>query len=435
MKNNHLFIFALGFLVFFQSCEKTETIIDNKILCSDFEQNLLKNSKNKAIVDLTKTISSSLNEKNVRSFLKNEALKRFDGDFDILLSKALNEKISSEIVGVKGLTFKQVLIHHMIKDEPLSYKGTCEASNYLDSIIKIFPLIQISIPEVFDSSTFYWDHNNYLPLTALLPVNFNENTENILAYDVYGNPCILSTNEIPDKPVFVISQNESLVAIPKRNSDNKFKLAPYYETEEYYYFYSEDIETSVDIGEIEIDDELDSTISPIQDGSRDILIGKDFLNKAKFVSKTTWRQVESWPSGRPEFKVVISYAEIVNGNYSVKTITKVLPKDGWISRYVVFNELRTKNLDLPIIKWVKANFGNSMKYTWIEQDPSDSQSTINIGYSTKFEDGDQLSTSISIKTGADDDEAGEDIVDYNDSTTGEGTVYNTGILKFWINQQ
>jgi hypothetical protein len=35
---------------------------------------------------------------------------------------------------------------------------------------------------------------------------------------------------------------------------------------------------------------------------------------------------------------------------------------------------------------------------------------------------------------ANDDEAGESVVEYKDKTTGEGTEYNTGIVRFWVNR-
>lgn len=436
MKLKSFFILGLIGSIALYSCEKNETVLDNKISSSSLEQCLINNPKNKPIVELTQIISSSLNEKSVRTFLKNEAIKQFDGDFDILLSKALNEKLETS-KGGKKLSFKEIIINKMNEGKKTSQKNEVDFSNLLDSIIKAYPLLQIAIPEVFDSSTVQWDDLNYTPLTAVLPIDYDEDTENILAYDVNGNTTVLSTNEVPNKPVIVISQNESLIAVPKKINKNSTKVTPYYETDDYYYYLSEDHETPIDIGDIEEvgDDEIITTPSPSQDGSRDYLTGKDYLNKAKFVSKTTWRQVESWPSGRPEFKVIISYAEIINGTHTVKTITKVLPKNGWVSRYLVYNQIRTKNLDLPIIKWIKANFGSSMKYTWIEQDPSESQATLNIGYTTKFENGDQLTTTVSVKIGEKDDEAGEDVVDYNDSTSGEGSEYNTGIVRFWVNQQ
>lgn len=93
-------------------------------------------------------------------------------------------------------------------------------------------------------------------------------------------------------------------------------------------------------------------------------------------------------------------------------------------------------MHLPILTWDKEKYGTTMKYTWIEQDESDSKTELNITANSNFGEDDDVSVngSVKITISAKDDEAGESIVEYQDKTSGEGTEYRTGIVRFWINQ-
>jgi len=415
-------------IILLVQCRKENDPIIPEIDISKIEKSILSNPKNELLHELSIVLASTTTQKDVRQFLKKETCKRFDGDFDMLFVKSLNEKVSISD-GSKGyMTFNEILQKEFQKKS--SQLKSTTYGDFIENIIDEFPLLQISIPEVYDSSTIGWDEINEKLDVSFIQNEFNENTEYLISYDSLGTPKLLNSQEPPEKPVIIIGQNESLVVVPKES--NSRKAIPYYETDKYYYYLPEDYEQPIEIDIIE-----ENQIDPIQmqQGSRDLNDARDYLNKAKFVSKTTWRQVEPWPSGRPEFKVIITYAELLNGQHVVKTLTKVLPKDGWVSRYLIYNEIKTKNLDIPIIKWSKATMGDNMKYTWIEIDNSDKQKSFNTTYSTKFEDGSTISSSITLTLNAEDDEAGEDIVYYIDSTTGEGTEYNTGVVRFWINQQ
>lgn len=208
-------------------------------------------------------------------------------------------------------------------------------------------------------------------------------------------------------------------------------LEPYFETELYSYY------IPIDCGDYPIVDPIaidyDDT-PPTYD--RDVNSNKDQLNKAEFVSIDAYRLVEPWLSGRPEFKVIVSYIEKVGTTYQAKSIIKILTIQDWVNRYIFWSTLDTKQIDLPIITFDKELIGNSVKYTWIEQDPSNTQMELSITTSSKFgeDDNTAISSSLKVTIGSDDDEAGESVVEYKDGTKGEGTEYNTGIVKFWVNQ-
>lgn len=59
-----------------------------------------------------------------------------------------------------------------------------------------------------------------------------------------------------------------------------------------------------------------------------------------------------------------------------------------------------------------------MKYTWIEQDNSDTKTELSIGVTSKFDEGNTTVTnSVKATIGAKDDEAGEAVVEYKDRTS------------------
>lgn len=207
---------------------------------------------------------------------------------------------------------------------------------------------------------------------------------------------------------------------------------PYYETRQYEY------RMPIDCGYYGGPEDIGCGAgnSGITSFDRDKNKNSDMLDRAKFVSKTAFRQVEGWPTGRPEFKVIISYIEKIGDNYQTKTITKILTKDDWTSRYGLWVNLKTKKIHLPILVWDKAKYGDSIKYTWIEQDDSSKKVELSISTSSKFDDGSNstITGSTKVTITPEVDEAGEAVIRYDDATAGVGTEYNTGIVRFWVNQ-
>ncbi len=424
-------VFAIVILLLIVSCEKdSKSDLDTSI------ESVEENQYNEEVEFLAQTIARSMSDVNGRTFLKTEAIKQFDGDYDILFAEIVNKELNS--TSLKSTQCNDYLKYLSVyANDESCLKSSVDFEAIINSIMQNNPLLQISIPELSEFSPEDWDESESAPLVAILPENYDESTtKNIKAFDIDGNVYELDILSEPDIPVVVIGENERLIAVNKETSLKS--LSPdqivsdcydtYYETSSYRYL------IPIDCGYSDSDggDDSNNTSSAYDRDSND---SNDVLNKAKFVSKTAWRQVEPWPSGRPEFKVVISYIEKVNSEYEAKTIIKILPKDGWVKRYVFWSELKTKNLDINIINWDKEIMGDRMKYTWIEQDNSDTKTEYSIGTTTKFDDSNTaITASVKVTNSAKDDEAGEAVIEYKDSTTGEGTEYNTGIVKFWINQ-
>jgi len=192
---------VLVLVLFSTSCDTLEVISNTKPQ-SNFDTD---------VQGFSKLLASKLNDASLRAFIKSEAVSQFDGDYDILLAAVLDKEVNSPTSRAKTLTFRQALLS---SSEPRSNSGRTNSNDdFLDSLIAKYPLLQISIPEVFEGSTEKWDTEEQELLVAYLPEDYDEfSTKVITAFDKEGlNHEVDAINE-PSAPVIIISNNERLVA-------------------------------------------------------------------------------------------------------------------------------------------------------------------------------------------------------------------------------
>ncbi len=153
-----------------------------------------------------------------RAFIQQQAVRQFDGDYDILLAEAQHESItSSNARGTK--TFGQLL------------SGTEENARTesldLDNLLAENPLLQIAIPALPNASAESWDVNDYSPtVVCRIPgIDLNEVTH-LPAFDSEGNQFDFDITKIPTEPIVVVSYNERLTAIPKDKSARTLLACP-----------------------------------------------------------------------------------------------------------------------------------------------------------------------------------------------------------------
>ena len=106
-------------------------------------------------IKLAKSVSASLKYPEVRSFLKTEVNRRFDGDYNVLFDATRDKKltISGENLRTQNITFEQLLT-----GEASSARIDQEVlltPEFLDSLNKINPLIQIAIPSLTNAAPLY----------------------------------------------------------------------------------------------------------------------------------------------------------------------------------------------------------------------------------------------------------------------------------------
>lgn len=128
----------------------------------------------------------------LRKLIKDESLKMFDNDYDVL--------------------------YHMIKDTKLSDKQTVrdllltyfENENQIVEIETGVPLLTIFVPELPENtfSAKIWNVDTQIPSVGIT----SHKTNDVTVVDAQGNTSIIEAQYIPAFPVIVIKENERVVA-------------------------------------------------------------------------------------------------------------------------------------------------------------------------------------------------------------------------------
>ena len=187
----------------------------------------------------------------------------------------------------------------------------------------------------------------------------------------------------------------------------------------------------------------DGLCTPHGPSDRDQNTSKDYLHSFKLKDCDTWgyvNQKEAVKEGKYfEFKVFIIFAQ-ANGTIGNLTKTKAikkkkLRKKTWIfwCKHTLWYDFQP---DLEIVTWNPNTYGDAMKYGWTEEDPS---ATLEKSYSveSKFKI-DSVAFTVSgdrqVQIKEEDDILGESVVEYCDDTDGNGTLYTTGDVEFYVRQ-
>lgn len=181
MKKPLLLVLLLS--IFFNSCSKEDHSL------SGDEVSLNNSLKQTNIQKFSEILSKvTYQRKDVREFIKNEALKQFDNDYNVLYYLVRNSKISGE-------NFRDILVSFSSEEE-------------IYGIEKNVPLINILVPNIsfFNISADNLDTNDHeIPVVVS-----NENTT-----DLYLNGKIelkIEKGEVPDFHVFVVKENDRVDA-------------------------------------------------------------------------------------------------------------------------------------------------------------------------------------------------------------------------------
>jgi hypothetical protein len=149
---------------------------------------------NSRLEDVAKALAISMNEKSVRSFIKEEALKRFDGDYDILYGQVENKKINGE-------NFESILATNTSAGK----NAKVDAVNNLRLTQKLIPLLNIAVPVNIDK----WDVDNYNPLVVVLSDDYDDQkTTKVKGFRGDGSYTFIDAKLRPKDPVIVVGTNE-----------------------------------------------------------------------------------------------------------------------------------------------------------------------------------------------------------------------------------
>ncbi|MDB4921037.1 hypothetical protein [Mucilaginibacter sp.] len=179
---------ALSCLVLMQSCKKdiatpNNTPVNNTVTAENAVVN-------KSQITFAKILAKAVkDDAALRSFLKDESLKQFDNDHDVLYQMIKDTKIN----GTETLHEKLVRF--------------AASKEELEAVEQQLPLLTIFVPTLPNFSPEKWNSSTEVPVVAV------SNTANsgVLFYDDKGKESTIAADEIPGFPVLLIKQNERVV--------------------------------------------------------------------------------------------------------------------------------------------------------------------------------------------------------------------------------
>lgn len=192
-----------GFTVFsFSSCDNHDENIEN---LSSVEVNKLKidnlyDSTSNLKREFGKSLVKSMNEsKDLRDLIKNESLKMFNNDYEVLYQMIKNETLEN------NLTVRDLILKNLGNE------------NLLDDIEMNNPTLTILVPELPENSfsAKLWDTDNQVPKVAVRLTISND----VPLINQDGTEDIIEAKYIPGFPVIVLKDNERIIS--SNNSTNK----------------------------------------------------------------------------------------------------------------------------------------------------------------------------------------------------------------------
>jgi hypothetical protein len=174
------FVFTLSLLF---SCQQDDTL---QVSPTTQQYTKEKNLQ----MEFAQILATALDDNpSLRSFLKQEALKQFNNDYDILYHMIKDSKVSTKET-----------IHTLLT----RYAGSEERLNRIEENL---PLLTIYVPELPEFSAENWNPENQIPSVA---IDVKENGD-VFSYDAAGKRTTIPSGYIPAFPIVVVKQNERVV--------------------------------------------------------------------------------------------------------------------------------------------------------------------------------------------------------------------------------
>lgn len=146
-------------------------------------------------------IAKSLVNPEIRAFLKEEALKEVDNDFDVIYALVKDRELKS------GKSFRETI------------SGYMGGIKRLDSIAKLDPTLTIAIPYLSNKTNVEtWDTSTEIPKLVYRDHFTDKKQKELLGFDCEGNSFKMLRYTKPDRLTLVVKSNERLLASPKMRS-------------------------------------------------------------------------------------------------------------------------------------------------------------------------------------------------------------------------
>lgn len=199
-------VLAFSAATFLSSCNKEDGFREEVITSSSKGES--SSAINNAIQQYSKVIAIALNNEEFRSVVKENALKQFDGDYDILVKDLHNLLMPNSSNSISEFLAS-------IVDSVLYSDINTGGSNFLREAISIVPNLQISVPVNCEN----WATSSFVPNVVPLPVDFDDQkTDSIASYNREWEKANVSLDEDPAIPYVIISVSERI----DRYGQNKY---------------------------------------------------------------------------------------------------------------------------------------------------------------------------------------------------------------------
>ncbi len=184
-------LLATGMLTF--SCRQE---LDKQVQPSEAQEVASLVEQDTHRIQFAKTLAKALENEEVRRFIKQEAGKQFDMDYDVLFQLVKDTELSA------GRTFASYLAPY------------AESPEQFGKVTESLPLLTILVPELKAFSNQKWDVAIQIPLVAVVNSDHDEiNHTKLVAFDHLGNEVELHSNVQPTVPVLVVKENERVTTL------------------------------------------------------------------------------------------------------------------------------------------------------------------------------------------------------------------------------
>jgi len=172
-------------------------------------------------VQIAKILAKAVLDEDVRVLLKAEALKKFDGDYDVLFQMVKDKKTK----GNKSLF------------DAIAEKA--ELSGKFKSLSDELPLLTFYVPTFF--SAHKWDTKQQVPFIAV-----RDGDDKLMLYNHKGESMELNPLEEPDVPMLVVKINDRVTTTPPRNEKGRMSANSFlFSTEQHSFYFTDGLAESL----------------------------------------------------------------------------------------------------------------------------------------------------------------------------------------------
>ena len=456
------FVLAVLSMSLFSCKDKTEILesVDTSISGSATQQGELSSRD-----QFSRALAKALRKKEVRSFLKSEALKKYDGDYDIVYSFVKSKLLSN------GLTFEQ----EMMKALP---------SETIENWSEAAPLLTIFVPELTGFSAETWDLETQVPNVVIDNTHLKGKQE---VYKAYSDTqeYEVSSKVAPSSPVVVVKENERIISKSKLNAkarkdetlfEQKSNQTINENSTHSFYFIGdvdpkiydkknkreerwEDLPPQLSYGGFNhVENQRDWTyyhIAPKFEGmysdDYDYTKGTYANNYTEKITGFKFKDEyaaavasDSWTDGSYEFHILVSF---MSRSGTIQTDLK----PWYVYQHLLMYEWvpQEVNPDIELMGWDMYRYGDEWKISVLEHDPSGTMSKtisakstfgsnftanlIKLGIGLGFSVGEEVTASTVITIAQEDDELGDARILYNDPVLTSYNIYSGNVGKWTIN--